>query len=49
MGESKLIRKIHMSCPICDKTHEIEERIRLEKVTIKDEEVEYEQRYLFCL
>lgn len=48
MGESKLIRKIQMSCPICDKTHEIEGRIRLEKVTIKDEEVEYEQRYLFC-
>lgn len=26
MEASTLIRKIHMSCPLCDKTHEIEER-----------------------
>ena len=28
MAYGTLIRKIHMSCPLCDKTHEIEERER---------------------
>ena len=46
--DSKLIRKIHMDCPICDKTHEVEERTRLAVVTVKGDKVEYEQRYLFC-
>ena len=28
MENSMLIRKIHMNCPLCDRTHEVEERKR---------------------
>ena len=28
MEANTLIRKIYMKCPLCDKTHEIEERKR---------------------
>ena len=28
MEASTLIRKVHMDCPLCDKTHEVEERKR---------------------
>ncbi len=48
MAASTLIRKIHMSCPLCDKTHEIEERKRNTTITIKGEEVNYEERFYFC-
>ena len=43
-----LIRKIHMACPLCDKTHEIEERKRITATIIKNEEVTYEERFYFC-
>lgn len=43
-----LIRKIHMSCPLCGKTHEIEERKRTTTITLKGEEVTYEERFYFC-
>lgn len=43
-----LIRKIHMSCPLCDKTHEVEERKRITTITLKGEEVTYEERFYFC-
>ena len=29
MEDSTLIRKIQVSCPLCDKIHEIEERKRI--------------------
>jgi putative zinc finger/helix-turn-helix YgiT family protein len=48
MEASTLIRKIHMSCPLCDKTHEIEERKRITTITLKGEEVTYEERFYFC-
>lgn len=48
METSILIRKIHMSCPLCDKTHEIEERKRIANITLKGEEVTYEERFYFC-
>lgn len=48
MAAGTLIRKIHMSCPLCDKTHEIEERKRNTTITIKGEEVTYEERFYFC-
>lgn len=48
METSILIRKVHMNCPLCDKTHEVEERKRFVTVTLKGEEVTYEERFYFC-
>lgn len=48
MEGNTLIRKIHMSCPLCDKTHEVEERKRITTITLKGEEVTYEERFYFC-
>ena len=48
MEASTLIRKIHMSCPLCDKTHEVEERKRITTITLKGEEVTYEEKFYFC-
>ena len=39
MANSKLICKIHMDCPLCDKTHDVEKRVRIAKTIIKGEEV----------
>ncbi len=48
MEANTLIRKIHMNCPLCNKTHEIEERKRTTTITLKGEEVVYEERFYFC-
>lgn len=48
MEANTLIRKIHMSCPLCNKTHEIEERKRITTITLKGVEVAYEERFYFC-
>ena len=48
MGTNTVIRKIHMNCPLCNKEHEIEERIRTSTITIKGEEVTYTERFYFC-
>ncbi len=48
MDTSTLIRKVHMNCPLCDKTHEVEERKRFTTITLKGEEVTYEERFYFC-
>ncbi len=37
-----------MNCPLCDKTHEVEERKRISSVTIKGDKVAYEERFYFC-
>jgi hypothetical protein len=37
-----------MECPLCDKTHEIEERKRVVTITIKGKEISYEESYYFC-
>ena len=43
------IKKIHMNCPLCGRRHEVEERKCLSSITIKGEEVTYEERYYFCV
>ena len=43
------IKKIHMNCPLCGRRHEVEERKRLSSITIKGEEVTYEERCYFCV
>lgn len=48
MEASTLIRKIHMNCPICGKTHEVEERKETTTITIKGEDISYEERFYFC-
>lgn len=48
MEAGTLIRKIHMHCPLCDKTHEVEERKRITTITLKGEEVTYEEKFYFC-
>ena len=45
MENSTLVRKVRMSCPLCEKEHEVEERKRMTTITI---EVVYEERFYFC-
>lgn len=42
------IKKVNMSCPVCDKVHEVEERKRETSIIIKGEEVTYEEKFYFC-
>ena len=49
MNGVKLIRKIKMECPLCDKIHKIEERKRIVKTIIKGKKVNYEEIYYLCL
>lgn len=48
MEKYTLIRKVHMDCPLCDKIHEVEERKRFTTITLKGDEVTYEERFYFC-
>ena len=48
MENDTLIRKIHMSCPLCGKTHEVEEKKRIATINLKGETVTYEERFYFC-
>lgn len=48
MEANTLIRRVHMNCPLCDKTHEVEERKRFTTITLRGEEVTYEERFYFC-
>lgn len=48
MANGILIETIYMNCPICGKTHDVEERKRNTKARIKDEMVAYMERYLYC-
>jgi putative zinc finger/helix-turn-helix YgiT family protein len=48
MEANTLIRKLYMDCPLCDRTHEVEERKRFTTIMIKGEEVTYEERFYFC-
>lgn len=44
-----MIRKIiYMSCPLCGKTHEIEERKRTTTTILEGEKVTYEEKFYFC-
>lgn len=49
MGESELIRKVQMDCPLCGKIHEVEERKRITATIIKDTRVSYEETYFYCV
>ena len=49
MEESKLIRRVHMDCPLCNKTHEVEERERLTTISLKGDSVTYEERFYYCV
>ena len=48
METGTLIRKVHMNCPLCDKTHEVEERKRVAVITLKGDKVTYEERFYYC-
>ena len=48
MEKSVLMKKIHMECPLCDKYHELEERLRTATIVVKEEEVSYEEMFYFC-
>lgn len=49
MKDGVLIKKIHMNCPLCDETHEVEERKRRTQVEIKGEPVLYEEHFYYCI
>lgn len=49
MEASKVIRKVHMDCPLCDKKHDVEERKRLASITIKGDKVDYEEHFFYCI
>ena len=38
-----LIQKLNIECPLCDTTHQVEERKRAAKVKIKGEIVDFEE------
>ncbi len=48
MMVEKMVRKTSMECPLCGKTHEVEERKRFSTVMIKGEKVTYEEHYFVC-
>ena len=47
MEDDTLIRKIRMSCPLCGKTHEVEERKWIATIILKGEDVTYKERFYF--
>lgn len=49
MENETLIRKIHMSCPLCVRVHEVEERKRIVSINFKGEDIPYEERFYFCV
>lgn len=48
MSNNILIRKIDMECALCAKNHQVEERKRITKAIIKNEEVDFEEIYYLC-
>ena len=44
----KLIRTINMECPVCGRTHDVEERESVATAVIKGTEVKYNERYYYC-
>lgn len=48
MNNDYLIAIKNMDCPLCNKTHSLEERKRLTQSIIKDEVVNYEEIYFLC-
>lgn len=48
MDKSKLIQKIFMDCPICDKIHTVEKRTRMTKILMHGKAVHYKETYFLC-
>lgn len=48
MSKVVLVAKKKMECPICGKTHLIEEKCRNSETVIKGQSVHYEQRFYYC-
>lgn len=48
MSKESLITKTEMVCPICGKTHLIEEKTRKTKTIIKGKSVQYDQTFYYC-
>lgn len=48
MKRDVLLKKVLMDCPLCDRVHEVEERLRTASMVIKDEEVDYEEHFFFA-
>ena len=48
MNNDYLITIVDMDCPLCNKTHSLEQRKRLTQSIIKDEVVDYEEIYFLC-
>lgn len=48
MSKDRVISKKEMSCPVCGKTHLLEERCRKANTMIKGQSVEYDQVFYYC-
>lgn len=48
MAKKVLVKKIYMNCPICEKSHEVEEYERETNVVIKGETISYIENYYCC-
>lgn len=48
MNSGTIIGKAYMLCPLCGKTHEVEERTCISVIEIKGEKVSYKERFYYC-
>lgn len=48
MESTILLSKVYMNCPLCGKTHEVEERKRSASMVLKGEKITYDERFYFC-
>ena len=48
MEKERVVRVIEMSCPVCGKTHSLEEKCRKAKTIIKGQTVKYNQVFYCC-
>lgn len=46
--KDRLIRKVYMNCPICDKPHNVEEHVSMSKMTVHGLSVEYQEHFYLC-
>lgn len=49
MTESKLLKKVFMTCPVCGKQHEVEERLRWAEMPIKGVMTPYQEIFYYCV
>lgn len=48
MYKDKLIKTVHMDCPICDQIHDVEMHTRIAALQIKQDTISYEETYFVC-